>query len=1016
MIKIYAQQSLDFRKKGFSKGHFIFSPLFKMICCYLFVLLPIVASAQTVINGTVKDNKGLPVIGATVTEKGAKNTAVTDINGKFKLSLKGKSGILYVTYIGYKPQEVAIGSSTEMTITLAEDLNNLNEVVVVGYSSKQVSQLSSSVSVISGNKLRDVTSNDLGSLLQGKAPGVMVSSSSGDPSSGSSILIRGANSLSAATSPLIVVDGNIGGTYNPSDVESLTVLKDAAATGLYGSRAANGVIIITTKMGKSGKTRIDINSVTGFNKATFGNFHLMNSQQLYDYQKTFYNPDPSVLKTNTNWLDQAFRTGITQNHTISASGGSDKTQFYVSGNYYSEQGTLIDNSRKSYNFRSNLTTKLSDKIKLSVFLNTIYKKDKNPTDLFTGNALYDAYLSLPFDPAFNADGTPTDGRSYSGWLGRDKENFLQGLQYNFANARNLTTSGDFNIDYAITKHLSFATYNRVTLYNYRDETYLDARTKDGGANSGELYNNTQFSSTLLTSNRLKYDNSFGDHNLTLLAVGEGQKYHYDNESLNGKGLPPGRPVMSTATDIISNPSGGVNEYNFRKYLGQADYNYAGKYFVVGSYVHEYSSRFGSNNPSGNFYQAGASWILTKEDFMKNVKALNFLKLRGSYGTTGNAEIGNYAALGLYNINQSASYNGAPGAYPSQKANPNLTWEKIKTANLGLDLGLFNRIDVNVDVYQKTSSALLYKVLLPALSGYTYVFENIGSVRNRGLEINVTSRNLVGAFKWETNFNIAFNRNKVLSLNDGVSMAAPSRQLPIAVGHDMNDWYMPVWAGVNPTNGDPQWEKLVTDANGNVTKQLTNSYSAAAATKQFTGKSASPKYTGGITNTFSYKNFTLSTFLNFVYGNYVYNDSRAYFDNDGLYESYNAMVPANGWTRWQKPGDIATEPKTVLGGNHDSNSASSRYLENGSYLRLRNVTFGYQLPQTWLNSLKIRSARIFVSGDNLVTFTKFSGVDPEVDLSPGVDPITGVDNIGNKGLSSFKYPISRKILFGINVGF
>ena len=1009
MIKIYKQLSPDLRESALIKA----APgrlFFKAICYLIFLFLPALAQAQSVINGTVKDNSGVAVIGATVTEKGAKNTTTTDVNGKFKITLKGNSRTLVVSYIGYKTQEFATSGAGEIAITLQENLNNLNEVVVVGYSSKQVSQLSSSVSVISGNKLRDVTSNDLNSLLQGKAPGVVVSSASGDPSSSSSILIRGASSISASTSPLVVVDGNIGGTYNPTDVESVTILKDAAATGLYGSRAANGVIIVTTKMGKSGDVKIDVNSVVGFNKATFGNFHLMDSQQLFDYQKTFLTPDPSLLKNNTNWLDLAFRTGITQNHTVSVSGGSDKTQFYVSGNYYKEQGTLIDNSKTAYNLRSNLTTKLSDKVKLSVLFNTIYTQNDNPTNLFTGNALYDAYLSMPFDPAFNADGTPTDGRTYPGWVGRDKENFLQGLQYNFANSKSLNTSGDFNIDYAITKHLSFATYNRVTLYNYRDETYYDARTKDGGANSGELYNTSNFSSTLLTSNRLRYDNSFGDHNLSLLAVGEGQKYHYDDQLLNGKGLPAGSPVMSTATDIISNPSGGVDEYNFRKYLGQADYNYAGKYFVVGSYVHEYSSRFGSNNPSGNFYQGGASWILSKEDFMKNSKIFSFLKLRASYGTTGNAEIGNYAALGLYSIDQSASYNGAPGSYPSQKANPNLTWEKIKTTNIGIDFGLFSRIDVNIDAYQKTSSALLFQKPLPATSGYNYVFENIGSVRNRGIELNITSRNLVGAFKWETNFNIAFNRNKVLSLDAGETMASPGASLPIAVGHDMNEWYMPIWAGVDPANGKPLWEKLVTNADGSVTKQTTSIYSEASASKQFTGKSASPKFTGGITNTFSYKNFSLSTFFNFVQGNYVYNDSRVYFDNDGLYDSYNVMVPAKGWTRWEKPGDIATEPKAIQGGNNNSNSTSSRYLEDGSYLRLRNATFGYQLPQTWLKSLNIRSARIFISGDNLVTFTKFTGVDPEVDLSP--DPSVP----GNKGLSSFKYPISRKILFGVNVGF
>ncbi|MDP9080843.1 MAG: TonB-dependent receptor [Bacteroidota bacterium] len=961
----------------------------------LLLMFASLAFAQTRVTGIVKDADGQPMPAVTVTIKGTTNAVSTSIDGKFSINAPA-DGVLTFSFIGYTSKDVKLDGKTDLSVVLSPASKALNEVVVVGYTSKQVSQLSSSVSVISGDRLRDVTSNDVVSLLQGKAPGVVVSSASGDPTSTSSILIRGASSINASTSPLFVVDGNIGGTYNASDVESVTVLKDAAATGLYGSRAANGVIIITTKTGKAGQTKIDMSSVVGFNTKTTGNFHLMNSQQLYDYQKTFETVQPSDLANNTNWFDVAFRTGVTQNHTLSVSGGTDKTQYYISGNYYNEQGTLIDNGNRNYNFRTNITTKLNDKLKLSVLLNTIYTQQTYPTD----NLLYDAYLNLPYDPAFNSDGTPTDGRTYPGWQGRDKENPLQGLQYNFSNSRSISNNGDLNLDYNIAKHLSFATYNRITLYNDKYITYYDARTKSGGANSGELYNQDDYSSTLLTSNRLKYDNSFGQHNLSLLAVGEGQTYHFDDALLNGKGLPPGRPVMSTASDIVSDPSGGTDNYNFRKYLGQADYNYAGKYFVVGSYVHEYSSRFGSNNPSGNFFQAGASWILTKESFMDNIKPISFLKLRASYGTTGNAEIGNYQALGLYSIDQSANYGGIPGAYPTQKANPNLTWEKIKTANIGLDFGLFHRIDVSVDIYQKTSSALLFQVPLPATSGYDYEFENVGSVRNRGLEINVTSKNLVGEFKWETNFNIAFNRNKVISLEAGEPSVNPAGPLPIAVGHDMNDWYMPIWAGVNPANGDPQWKQQVTDANGKVTEQLTNSY--ANATKEFTGTSASPKFTGGITNTFSYKGFSLSTFFNFVYGNKVYNDSRAYFDNDGLYDSYNAMVAPSGWTRWTKPGDIATEPKAVQGGNNNSNQQSTRYLENGSYLRLRNATLGYQLPADFTSSLKIRSARIFISGDNLVTFTKFSGVDPEVALSSGT--------------SSFKYPISRKLLFGINVGF
>lgn len=940
------------------------------------------------LTGIIREETNQPVTGASVKIKHGSSGTMSDGNGKFRIMVL-PADTLQFSFVGYETIERIAGSQMQLNVNLSPSSSTMNEVVVVGYTSKPISQLSSSVAVISGEKLRDVTSNNLANLIQGKAAGVVVSSASGDPTSTGEVVIRGSNSLSASTSPLVVVDGNIGGTYNPSDVESVTILKDAAATGLYGSRAANGVIIITTKTGKAGETRIDVSSAVGFNTATTGRFHLMNSQQLYAYQQTFYHPDPSVLLNNTDWMDLAFRTGITQNYNIAASGGTDKTRYYIAGNYYKEQGTLQDNGKTTYNFRTNLSTKLNDKLKLSVLFNTVY----NANIYQTSGILYDAYLNLPFDPAYDANQQPIDARSYSGWLGRDQENFLQGLQYNFSNDRNLNTSGDLNLDYSIAEHWSFATYNRATLINIRSQSYYDARTKEGGANSGELYNGTEYSSRLLSSNRLKYEQTFGEHHLTALAVAEGERYHDDNSSVSGKGLPAGRAVMSTATDIINNPTGGTEEYNFAKYLVQGDYNYGGKYFLVGSFVHEYSSRFGSSNPGGNFFQAGASWVLSKESFLKDLVSLDLLKIRASYGTTGNAEIGNYAALGLYTIDQSASYGGVPGAYPSQKANPALTWEKIRTTNLGLDVAVFKRLELSIDLYQKNSSALLFKKPLPATSGYSYVFENVGSIRNRGLEFNLTSQNLVGTLKWETNFNIAFNRNKVLSLEAGESVVSPGAAQPVAVGHDMNEWFMPIWAGVNPANGDPQWQT----SNG-----LSNSYTAAAAYKQYTGKSASPKFTGGMTNSFRYKNFSLSAFFNFVYGNYVYNDSRFYFDNDGLYESYNAMVPAKSWTRWEKPGDIATEPKAVLGGNHDSNSQSTRYLENGSYLRLRNATFGYQLPANWIKSLKIANARVFISGDNLLTLTKFSGVDPEVDLSLGT--------------SSFKYPISRKLLFGINAGF
>jgi TonB-linked SusC/RagA family outer membrane protein len=949
---------------------------------------------KAIIKGKVTDQQGLPIPGVSVVVKGTKNGVVTDANGNYAINAE-KAEVLVFSFTGYTTKEIMVNNQTAIDIVLVDNATNLGEVVVVGYSSKKQSEISSSISVVSGDKLRDVTSNEVSSLLQGRAPGVVVSTASGSPTSGSSIVIRGAGSINASTDPLIVVDGNIGGNYNPSDVETITVLKDAAATGLYGSRAANGVIIITTKQGKAGKAVVNFSTTVGYSEASTGNFKLMDSKELYDYQSKFYTGlTPERLNNNTNWWDLAFRRGLVNTHTLSAAGGTDKSTFYLSGNYYKEEGTLIDNDKTGYNLRGNFTQKLSDKFKVSAFLNGIFIRD----DYNAGGTLYDAYVNMPFDPAYNADGTPVDAR-YGTWYGRDRDNFLHTLQYNTSRAKSFNVSADVNLDYNIVKKLTLSSYNRARLVNYRSDSFNDKRTKSGATNNGTAYASTSYSNTLLTSNRLRYSNTFGKHTLAVLAVGEIEQGYSESLNANVKNLPAGRDAFSTATDIVTNPSGGNDTYQFSKYLGQVDYSYNNKYFAVASYVSEYSSRFGSNKPNGNFYQLGASWIASNEDFLKDNKTITFLKLRSSYGTTGNAYgIGYYAALGLYSISSGASYAGLPGAAPSQKANPDLTWEKSKSANIGVDITLFKRVDLSIDAYHKEAASLLFFRPLPATTGYSGVYENVGNVRNRGIEFNLTTKNFVGAFKWETNLNIAFNRNKVLEVNQGRSEVSTGARQPIAVGHNMDEWFMPVWSGVDPATGSPLWENRVKDADGKEFLTYTSNYNAAS--RLYTGKSSAPKFTGGLTNDFEYKNFTLSTFFNFVYGNYVYNDSRFFFDSDGLYESYNQMQLAKGWSRWEKPGDLATHPKPIHGRADNSNATSTRYLEDGSYIRLRNVTLGYNLPSAWLSRAKISRARIFVSGDNLWTLTKFSGTDPEVEL-------------GN-GESSIKYPISKKLLVGVNI--
>ena len=865
-----------------------------------FIVCAYVSNAQNrAVSGTVTDNKKLPLPGVTVSVTGTKTATQTDANGKYTIQADNQSTLEFKA-LGFATQSIRVGNNSTLNISLSDQTTDLDAVTVVGYTSKKKSEISSAVSTVSGSQLNDVTSVNLGNLLQGKAPGVVASSASGDPTAGSTVVVRGVGTINAGIGPLVVVDGNIGGTYNPADVDNVTILRDAAATGLYGSRAANGVIIVTTKKGKAGETRFSLNSSLGVAKATSGNFQLMDAQQLYDYQRTFFTTPPpaSVTNINTNWWDEAFRTAMVNNHTLTASGGTEKSQFYISGNYFKEEGTLINNDKTQYSLRANLTSQLTKKLKLTALLSGIVINDNyNPE-----SAVYQAYLNLPYDPAYDANGIPTDPRTIPSWRGRDRSNFLQSLQYNYSKARSYTTTGDVNLDYDLIKNLTLSSYNRATIASGRSNNYYDRRSQSGATNLGTASLSNSFATTLLSSNRIKYALNVGDHNFSALGVAEIESYQYDETGITAKGLPAGMDAINTATDIINKPTGFYNGYRNIKFLAQLDYSFQSKYYLVASIVNEYASRFGKNNPAATFYQFGASWILSNESFLKGNNVLSFLKLRTSAGTTGNqGGIDYYQSFGLYNLNAAASYNGETGAFPTQLANPDLTWEKSRTYNLGVDFSLFNRIDFTIDAYDKRNSDLLFAVPLPSTVGYANIRKNIGSVRNRGLEFTINSKNIQQKdFSWETNFNMSFNRNKVMELNQGLLVVNTSTQ-PIALGHDMDEWYMQKWAGVNPADGKPLWEKL-DDPTG-----VTSTYNQA--TRQYTGKSSAPKFSGGITNTLAYKGFTLSAFVNFVYGNWVYNDSRFYFDNDGVLRELQSTGTTKRFGKMDHPRTNRCHPST-----------------------------------------------------------------------------------------------------------
>lgn len=955
---------------------------------------------QEVVKGKVTDDKGEALPGVSILIKNTQRGTVTDEWGDFSLEIPDDKATLVFSFVGYATQEVEIGGKRQFSIALVQDQKTLDELIVVGYSSKQLSEISSAVATVSGRSLTDVTSNNTTSLLQGKAAGVIVSNASGDPNAAPTVMIRGSGSITAGSGPLMVVDGIIGGTANPNDVESVTILKDAAATGLYGSRASNGVIIITTKSGKAGKPRIDFNLTTGTTSPTSGNFRVMDSQQLYEYTKSFYPEDrfnkdipSSVLSQNTNWRDLAFRTGITQNYVLSLSGGSEKTRFYAAGNYYYEEGTLRHNSAKRFNLRTNISHAINDKLDLTLKVNLRRNNNESDPSGLDG-ALYGAYNNMPWDNPYNADGSVNRGTE-GGWFGREQENFLHGWQYNRNSATQSGVDTDVNLTYRIAEGLTFSTYNRVSYTGTKSELYHDVRSK-AGKGLGRLTNGNGENLSLVSSNRLYYDFSVGRHSFNALGVVEMEKNRSESGSVVGEGFAPGLHVMSTASRILS-AAGDVFENSFNKGLVQLDYNYNDRYFLTGSYIREYSSRFGANNKAGNFFTLGASWLLSNEDFFRNTEAITMLKLRASYGITGNAQIGNYQALGLYSF--ATQYAGNSAAQPYQLANPDLTWEKAKSGNLGVDIAFFKKLMLNLDLYDKTTDGLLLNVELPYTSGFRSIIRNVGSIRNRGMEANLTYNLHAGRFTWDAGLNIAFNKSRVMALDQGKEIRQGN--LLISEGKELYVWQMRKWMGVDPANGDPLWEKVSKAADGSEVRSVTNSYSDASL--QIVGSSL-PDFTGGMTHTLGYRRFTLNLFFNFVQGGKIYHNSRQLFDSDGAYYTYNSMVPADGWSRWEKAGDVATHPRPVFGGNRNSNQASSRYLENGSYLRLRNVSLGYDLPDYLLEKVRMKYARLSVSADNLLTFTKFSGMDPEVVIGSG------------GGVSSIKYPISRKIMFGISVGF
>nr|WP_233276872.1 SusC/RagA family TonB-linked outer membrane protein [Mucilaginibacter paludis] len=971
---------------------------------------------------TAKDGSVLP--GVVIELKGTTKGAVASgPDGFFSLNIPAGGATIQAHSIGYVTKELTIAAGqSKITIVLDEDNKQLGEVVVTGYSNQKKSNLTSAITTVSADKLKDVTSNDIGALLQGKVSGLNVVNSSGVPGSSSEIRLRGVSSVNATQSPLFVVDGIIGGNYDPNDVESISVLKDAGATAIYGSQANGGVIIVTTKKAKSDQTQYEFKAVTGFRTPDFGSMTMMNSSQLYQNQKELFRDyipgatgntyavdlvqfqsqrPASILNTNTNWLTTMFKTAPMQNYYFSAMGKTAKNDYYFGATYYNEDGTFLNTNYKRINLRANSTYHFTDKITLTNNINISGIQGKS----YDYNDIYYAYLNLPWDNPYDASGNAkyVDGNSKFKWWSRDKTNPINTIDNSDHPYKGFDVNYDLILNLPITNWLTFTTNNRLSAsYNY-SSTYYSPAVEGVYHGTGYLNNQSTFVYGGISTNLLKFNFKLGDHEINGLAGAEFEGSQTNVMGASGKGLPIGLQVL----DVVAN-SQAVNGYTesptIASYLSQVNYSYKNTYFLSGSYRVDGSSAFSPEHKYGSFPSVSAAWLASNEAFLKDNHTINTLKLRLSYGVTGTQSIGAGKYLGLYSL--SSQYNGSVGATPSQLENPDLTWESKYQTDAGFDIGLFKRINITVDAYHNVTKNLLLQVSQPPSVGFETKWENAGQVTNNGLEFAINSINIRSKnFQWNTDFNISFNNNKIGGFPaTTISTGQDNVSQIYRNGGDLYEFYMPKWAGVNAQTGAPQWEVQTKDAKGNVTStSVTSNY--ASATLQEVG-SALPKYQGGFNNEFKYKSLSLRVNMYYVVGNKIYNANLSQVQNDGSEPYLNQMVATKGTVIWTHPGEIATDPSPQ--NNANSTSVSTRYLQDGNYISLRNVALGYSFPKPLAKRLKLNDINVSVSGDNIYTFTHYIGQDPSTNITPG--------NFATPGVADFKYPNNRQFLLNINVKF
>jgi TonB-linked SusC/RagA family outer membrane protein len=1036
-------------------------------------VLPITPPDRT-ITGSVRDEKGDGLPGVSVVVKGTQRGTASTANGAFSINVASDADVLVFSFVGYLSQEVAVGNKSKIDVSLTIDNRALEEVMVVGYGTQKKSDLTGSISSVKGADLTRLPTQRVDQALQGRAAGVMVQNTDGAPGGNAIIRVRGGNSITGGNNALVVVDGIQGiniSTINPNDIESLEVLKDASATAIYGARGANGVILITTKRGASGKAVFNYGFSAGVQRLN----HKLDLLNAGDYARksndwaATQNGTPSApivpvlpftteqiakldASGGTDWQDEIYRSGKMQNHQLSVSGGSESARYFVSAGYMNQQGIVLNTKYTRYNLRSNLDLKVTSWMNAGINLNLIKDKGNVPPigegtrfgDIL-GQVINTVARFDPITPVYDANGNyntkalkggPDGSKIYAD---SDVWNPVATAQETRAEKNNITNEISTFLDFKLLKGLSLRVTGAASINSNDDQHYYSTKTQPGRGVSGlgDLAGNKY--QYYQNSNIVTYSNIFSKkHALTVIGVAEQQLIQSKGSFISAQGF------FSDDTGI--NDLGGASQINQRynsqakqvlnSFLGRVNYIFDEKYMITASYRADGSSVFGANNKWGYFPSAAAAWRVSQERFLENVKAISNLKLRASWGKTGNQAIQPYQTLATVASGFNYPYDGNStpniGFALGRAANPNLKWETTEQSNAGLDLGFFGeRLVATVDIYKKKTTDLLLNKQVEAYTGFTTILSNVGSIENKGLELSIGGKPLAaGALKWTTSANISFNRSKVLALLDDTPLAIRTntgggyqifgsgfslKYLQVGQPVDQMRGYrnLGTWSeserneakAMGQAPGEPRW--LDVDGDGKVTR--------ASDGNEVIGN-ASPKFIYGWNNNISYKGFDLTFLVQGSYGNDIFNAVRIKTENPSNGLSANLK---NRWTIDNQNTDVPVFMSTrernqlELGSNQTSgigvDQRSSRWIEDGSYLRLKNITLTYTIPTSVIGKIGASRIAAYVTAINLFTLTKYTGYDPEVSSF-------NAGGAGGLGIDLSNYPTAKSFMFGVNLTF